>query len=82
MTTLEVKLTLPDPLAAEAKAAGLLSPQELERLVREALQARKVQALAAARTKLASNPLPPLTTDEIQDEIDAYRNSSRRASRT
>ena len=39
MTTLEVTLSLPDSLAAEAREAGLLSPIELERLVREALRA-------------------------------------------
>jgi hypothetical protein len=77
MTTLEIKLTLPAPLAAEANAAGLLSPAELERLVREALRSKRVDALASARNKLSANPLPPMTADEIQAEIDAYRNASR-----
>jgi hypothetical protein len=79
MTTLEVKLTLPDPLATEAKEAGLLSPQELERLVREALRARRIESLGNARAKLAANPLPPMTADEIQEEIDAYRKANRHA---
>jgi hypothetical protein len=34
MTALELKLNLPDRLARDAKAAGLLTEQELERLVR------------------------------------------------
>lgn len=73
MTTLEVKLNLPDPLAVEAQAAGLLAPEQLERLLREALRARRIERLAVAREALAAKPLPPMTPEEIQAEIDAYR---------
>ena len=79
MTTLEVKLNLPDPLAKEAQAAGLLTPGELERLVREALRAKRIERLTTARETLAANPLPPMTMEEIQAEIDAYRAQVRRA---
>ncbi len=82
MTTLEITLTLPDGLAAEARKAGLLKPQELERLVRDALRAKRVERLAAAREKLAANPLPPMTPEEIRAEIDAYRAQMRRAAGT
>jgi hypothetical protein len=77
MTTVEVKL--PDQLAHEAQAAGLLAPEALERLVREALRARRLQAFAETRQKLAADPLPPMTAEEIQAEIEAYRADSRRA---
>jgi hypothetical protein len=80
MTTLEVKLDLPESLAKEAQQAGLLAPDELERLVREALRARRVERLSKAREKLATEPLPPMTPEEIQAEIDAYRAAVRRAS--
>ena len=79
MTTLELKLSLPDQLAKEARAAGLLTPEEIERLVREALRARRGEHLAKTREKLAANPLPPMTAEEIQAEIDAYRADVRRA---
>ena len=82
MTTLQVKLELPDPLAAEAQAAGLLAPKQLERMLREALRARRAEKLAAAREVLAANPLPPMTPEEIQVEIDAYRAEVRRAAGT
>ena len=59
MTTLELKLNLPDHLARDAKAAGLLTEQELKRLVREALRARSLERLDAAMAKLAADPLPP-----------------------
>ena len=73
MTTVEVKLNLPDSLANEARQAGLLTPEQLERLLREALRTRRVERLAAVRETLATNPLPPMTPEEIKAEIDAYR---------
>jgi len=82
MTTLQVRLELPDPLAAEAQAAGLLTPEQLERMLREALRAKRVEKLTAARDVLAANPLPPMTPEEIQAEIDAYRAEARRAAGT
>jgi 2,4-dienoyl-CoA reductase-like NADH-dependent reductase (Old Yellow Enzyme family) len=49
--------------------------------VRKALLAKRVDKLAEARTGLAANPLPPMTSEEIQAEIDAYRSAVRRAAR-
>jgi hypothetical protein len=80
MTTLEVKLDLPDSLANEARQAGLLAPEELVRLLREALRARRVERLTAVRETLTPNPLPSMTPGEIQTEIDSYRAQVRRAS--
>ena len=80
MTTLEVTLNLPDSLANEARQAGLLTPEELERLVREALRIRRVERLTAVRETLVAKSLPPMTPEEIQAEIDAYRAEVRRAS--
>lgn len=57
MTPLEVKLNLPDSLANEARQAGLLAPEELERLLREALRARRVERLTAAPV---ATQIPPL----------------------
>jgi hypothetical protein len=54
--------------------------EELERLLREALRARRVDRLTAVRETLATNPLPPMTPEEIQAEIDDYRAQVRRAS--
>ena len=82
MTTLEVTLELPDSLAKEAQQAGLLAPEELERLVREALRAKRVERLSMVREKLAAEPLPPMTPEEIQAEIEVYRAQVRRASGT
>jgi hypothetical protein len=48
-------------------------------MVREALRNRRIDKLAAARATLASNPLPPMTSEEIQAEIEAYRAEQRHA---
>jgi hypothetical protein len=81
MTRVAVEIELPDTLATQAKKAGLLEPEALERMVREALLARRVEDLAQAREVLAASPLPPMTTEEIQAEIEAYRADVRRAAR-
>jgi hypothetical protein len=81
MTRVSLEIELPDTLAQQAKEAGLLEPDAVERLVREALLARRVESLAQARDVLAANPLPPMTPEEIQAEIDAYRSDVRRAAR-
>ena len=77
--TLQLKLDLPDALAAEAQAAGLLTPEQLARLLRAALRERRAEKLAATRKVLAAKPLPPMTPQEIQTEIDAYRAEVRHA---
>jgi hypothetical protein len=81
MSRVNVEIELPDTLATQAKKAGLLEPEALERMVREALLARRVEGLVEARDVLAANPLPPMTSEEIQAEIDAYRAEVRRAAR-
>jgi hypothetical protein len=81
MSRVNVEIELPDTLATQAKKEGLLEPEALERMVREALRARRVEGLVQARDALTANPLPPLTPEEIQAEIDAYRAEVRRAAR-
>jgi hypothetical protein len=79
MTTLELKLNLPNDLAREAQAAGLLSPEAVETMVREAMRKRRIDQLFESTQKLSVVPLPPMTPEEIQNEIDAYRRDIRRA---
>ena len=77
MTT--VRITLPDALAKEAANAGLLAPERIAGILREQLRAERIGWLNVAREKLASNPIPAMTPEEIQAEIDAYRVEQRRA---
>ena len=78
MTTLEMKLNLPDSLAQEARKAGLLTSDAIERLLREAVRCRAADELFGAMDKLADANIPPLTMEEIQAEVDAVR-AERRA---
>lgn len=80
MTTIEI--TLPDALAAEAKAAGLLSAAAIEDLVRSKLAADRVMRLQQAREMLESHPAEPMTSQEINEEIKAYRQGLRFAIRS
>jgi len=77
MTKLQVKLELPDPLAKEAETMGLLEPQALQALLREAVRNRRIARLAEARRKIAAAGIPPMTMEEIQAEIKAYRTERR-----
>jgi hypothetical protein len=77
MTTVEI--TLPDALAKEAASAGLLAPERIAGILREQLRVERGERLNVAREKLASDPIPKMTAEEIQAEIDAYRLEQRRA---
>ena len=48
-------------------------------MVCEALRNRRSQQLEKAREVLATNPMLPMTPEEIQAEIDGYRAQLRRA---
>ena len=68
----EVTLTLPDDLAQQARQAGLLRPEALAALLRDAMRERRVERLFSTMDKLAQLT-PPLTEAEIAAEIEAAR---------
>ena len=74
---LELTLTLPDTLAREAKAQGLLTAETLEDLIRAEVQRRRVAQLFVAADRLAAIPEFPLTETEIEAEIQALRDEKR-----
>ena len=74
-----VQITIPDALAKEAAAEGLLEPGAIEAILRERLAAARVAKMQAMRFKLSPGGTPPLTTEEIEAEIKAYRAERRRA---
>lgn len=71
----ELKINLPDGLAREAEANGLLTPESIESLLREELKRRRVNGLFAAADRLANLQTPPLTEAEVEAEILAARQS-------
>lgn len=72
--SITVQLDLPESVAAEARAKGLLDPQNLTRLIE-----REVEAESARRDffemvrELRALPGEPMTMEEIQAEVDAVR---------
>ena len=77
MRTLELTLQLPDQLAREAEATGLLKPEAIELLLREEIRRRQADGLFEAADRLASLDLPPLTGAEVEAEIEAVRRERR-----
>jgi hypothetical protein len=71
--TVEFKVTLPEQLAREAEAMGLLRPEALEALLREEIRRRRVGQLFDAADRLAALAQPPLTLDELEAEVQAAR---------
>ena len=74
---MELIVSLPDTLADEAKAAGLLTPKAIERLLREAVRRNAVNELFETADRLAAADIPPMTMQEIQAEVDAVRQTRR-----
>lgn len=74
---LEIRLRLPDSVAREAEARGLLRPESLASLLREELRRRKVDRLFDALDRLDSVSVPPLTEAEVEAEIRAVRSRHR-----
>lgn len=73
MTTLQLKLDLPDTLAKEATSLGLLEPKALQAMLREAVRRRRIMRLTEGRERVAAAGVPPLTMEEIQAELEADR---------
>jgi hypothetical protein len=77
MTTVEIMIS--DALAKEAAAEGLLEPGSIEAILRERLVAARVAKMQATRHKFSATGTPPMTAEEIEAEIQAYRAERRRA---
>lgn len=73
----EVVLNLPDSLAKEAEANGLLRPEFIESLLRAEIRRRRVNKLFAAADRLVELDMSPLTESEVEAEIASARQSRR-----
>ena len=72
----EILLTLPDSLAREAEANGLLRPEFIASLLRTEIRRRKVNKLFSAADRLADSD-EPITDAEIEAQIEASRRERR-----
>lgn len=81
MVNIDIRLSLPDELAREAAARGLLTPEALQQLIdAEVERGRKIDRLFTTMDKLAADDQTALTSDELSAEIKAAR-AERRARR-
>ncbi|MCC6457131.1 MAG: hypothetical protein IT328_19410 [Caldilineaceae bacterium] len=70
-------LNLPQELLDEAKSAGLLTAEQIERWITDELdRKRKLDRFFGKLERLAKVE-PPITTDEINAEIETYRREKR-----
>ncbi len=69
-------MNLPEGIAREAEAQGLLRAEAIESLLRAELRRRHVDQLFDAADRLAALP-EPLTAEEIEAEIRAARDEKR-----
>ena len=79
MTELELKLSLPDQLASQAKAAGLLTSEAIERLVREAIRKVAAERLVEFGRRMRESGTPEITQAELETELKAVRAELREA---
>lgn len=78
MTTLEVKLELPDSLAKEAQQAGLLTPEAIEQMLRERLRKRAGEELRAMWARAPAEEITEEKMQEIVAEVKAMRAERRK----
>ena len=73
MTNLQVKLSLPDRLAREAQAAGLLTPEALSQMLKDTIRRRAGQSLLAGAARATAAGSEPMSMEAIQAEVNAVR---------
>ena len=72
MTTIQIEL--PDATAQAARAAGLLTPQALDRLLNDALARKQAaDALLSVADRVAAAGIEPMSMEEINAEVKAAR---------
>jgi len=76
MTTLTIDL--PDNIAQEAKDAGLLTPEALAQLFKDAVRRQAGRRLLNAAKRIQAAGIPPMSDEEIVAEVKVVR-AERRA---
>jgi hypothetical protein len=73
MTTINLTLHLPPFLAKAAAQAGLLKPEAIEHLLREAVRQQEIQDFFKAVDTLNKADIPLMSYEAIQEEINKVR---------
>lgn len=78
----KIQIELPDATVQAAQAAGLLTPQALERLLSNALRKQHAaEYLLSVADEVAAIDATPMSMEEIDAEINAARKERQRADR-
>jgi len=79
--SITVRLDLPDALAEQARAKGLLEPKKLEELIKDEMASpAALKNYREMVEQMRAYPDEPMTMDEVQAEVRAVR-AERRARR-
>ena len=77
MTTFQIEL--PDTTARAAQAAGLLTPEALDRMLIQALRRREAaNSLLSIADRVAAAGIAPMSMQEINAEVKAARSERRK----
>jgi hypothetical protein len=76
MTTVQIQL--PDDLAQDAQAAGLLTPEAMATMLREQLRKQAGESLRAMWERMPPEELTPEVEQMIDDEVRAARAERRK----
>ena len=74
-------IDLPDNIVEEAKDAGLLTPEALTQLLKDAIRRQAGRRLLEAAKRVQAAGIPPMSDEEIVAEVKAVR-AERRARQT
>ena len=78
MTTVQIEL--PDATAQAARAAGLLTPQALDRLLTDALKRQQAaDSLLSIADRVAAAGIEPMSMEQINAEVKAARAERRQS---
>jgi predicted CopG family antitoxin len=73
-----IQINLPDALAKDVEAAGLLSAEELERIFAEALREHHARRMLETMEAIAADPaVAPMSPEEVAEEIRQMRRERR-----
>lgn len=71
-----IYIELPEGLAEEARTAGILEPPQIREILEDELRRRRAAGRLAEIMRRPTDE-PPMSPEEVQGEIDAYRREKR-----
>ena len=75
----KIQIELPDDTAKAAREAGLLTPDALGRLIRDAVSRRQAaETLLSVADRIAEAGIEPMSMDDITAEVKAARAERRK----